>query len=142
MRMSDAALERLGMHRAAAGDAGLVLDAQARAAYRTRMAELQAEHEEAEAANDAGRRDRVAAEIDFLERELANAVGLGGRGRRAGSPAERARLSVTRAVRAAIARMAAANPALGDHLDTAVHTGTFCSYAPDPRVPTTWQVQV
>jgi tetratricopeptide (TPR) repeat protein len=141
-RMSDAALERLGMHRAAAGDAGLVLDAQARAAYRTRMAELQAEHEEAEAANDTGRRDRVAAEIDFLERELANAVGLGGRGRRAGSPAERARLSVTRAVRAAIARMAAANPALGDHLDSAVHTGTFCSYAPDPRVPTTWQVQV
>ncbi len=139
-RMSDAALERLGMHRAASGDAGLVLDAQARASYRARMAELEAERDEAEAANDVGRHDRVAEEIEFLERELANAVGLGGRGRRAGSPAERARLSVTRAVRAAIARMAAANPALGNHLDSAVHTGTFCSYAPDPRVPTTWQV--
>jgi tetratricopeptide (TPR) repeat protein len=139
-RMSDAALERLGMHRTAAGDAGLVLDAQARAAYRSRMADLEAERDDAEAANDVGRRDRAAAEIEFLERELANAVGLGGRGRRAGSPAERARLSVTRAVRAAIARMAAANPALGNHLDSSVHTGTFCRYAPDPRVPTTWQV--
>jgi hypothetical protein len=49
-------------------------------------------------------------------------------------------LSVTRAVRAAIARMATANPSLGNHLDSTVHTGTFCSYAPDPRVPTTWQV--
>jgi hypothetical protein len=36
--------------------------------------------------------------------------------------------------------VATANPALGDHLDSAVHTGTFCRYAPDPRVPTTWQV--
>jgi tetratricopeptide (TPR) repeat protein len=139
-RMSDAALERLGMHHTAAGDAGLVLDAQARAAYRARMGELEVEQEEAEAANDIGRRDRAAAEIEFLERELANAVGLGGRGRRAGSPAERARLSVTRAVRAAIARMATANPSLGNHLDSTLHTGTFCSYAPDPRVPTTWQV--
>jgi tetratricopeptide (TPR) repeat protein len=139
--MSDAALERLGMHRAAAGDAGVVLDAQARAAYRARMADLEAERDEAETANDVGRYERAVAEIEFLERELANAVGLGGRGRRAGSPAERARLSVTRAVRAAIARMAAANPSLGSHLDSTVHTGTFCSYAPDPRVPTSWQVE-
>jgi tetratricopeptide (TPR) repeat protein len=139
-RLSEAALERLGMHRAAGGDAGLVLDAQARAAYRSRMADLEAERDEAEAANDIGRYDRAAAEIDFLERELANAVGLGGRTRRAGSPAERARLSVTRALRTAIARMAAANPSLGRHLDKTVHTGTFCRYAPDPRVCAVWQV--
>ena len=132
-RLSDAALERLGMHRAAAGDAGVVLDAQARAAYRARMADLEAERDEAEAANDVGRYDRAVAEIEFLERELANAVGLGGRMRRAGSPAERARLSVTRALRTAIARMAAANPSLGSHLDSTVHTGTFCRYAPGSR---------
>ena len=61
--------------------------------------------------------------------------------RRAGSPAERARLSVTRALRTAIARMAKADPSLGRHLDSTVHTGAFCPYAPDPRVPTAWQVE-
>src|SRR5262249_5627576 len=64
-RLSEAALERLGMHRAAGGDAGLVLDAQARAAYRSRMADLEADRDEAEAANDIGRYDRAVAEIDF-----------------------------------------------------------------------------
>jgi tetratricopeptide (TPR) repeat protein len=140
-RLSDAALERLGMHRSAAGDAGLVLDKQARDAYRSALAELKAELEDAEVANDLGRRERAAAEIEFIERELTKAVGMRGRGRREGSLAERARLSVTRAIRTAIARMAASNPSLGRHLDSSVHTGTFCSYAPDPRVPTTWQVE-
>jgi tetratricopeptide (TPR) repeat protein len=140
VRMSDATLEHLGMHRSAADDSGLVLDAQARASYRRRLADLEAEREEAEAANDPGRRDRAAAELEFLERELASAVGLGGRLRRAGSPAERARVSVTRALRAAIARMAKADPALGRHLDSTVRTGTFCSYAPDPRVPASWEL--
>ena len=117
-----------------------MLDAQARAAYRSRMADLEAEREEAEAANDPGRRDRAAAEIEFLERELANAVGLGGRG--AGAPARlpSARgVSVTRALRAAIARMATANPALGTTSTAPFTPGTFCSYAPDPRVPPAWQ---
>ena len=27
------------------------------------------------------------------------------------------------------------SPALPDHLDTTIHTGTFCSYTPDPRAP-------
>src|SRR4030095_5029291 len=98
--------ERLGMHRAAAGDAGLVLDAQARAAYRARTADGKGEQDEPGAATAVGRRDRVAAEIEFLERELANAVGLGGRGRRAGSPAERARLSGAPAGPGAVRRVA------------------------------------
>lgn len=140
LRLGPEALDRLGMHRGGGGDAGVVLDAQARAAYRARRAELEAERDDAEAANDLGRRDRAAAEIEFFDRELSNAFGLGGRTRRAGSAAERARLSVTRALRTAIARMAAAHPALGQHLGTAVHTGTFCSYAPDPRVTTAWQL--
>jgi tetratricopeptide (TPR) repeat protein len=140
LRMSDAALEHLGMHRSAADDSGLVLDAQARASYRKRLADLEAERDDAAAANDPGRRDRASAELEFLERELANAVGLGGRLRRAGSPAERARVSVTRALRAAISRMSGSNPSLGRHLDTTVRTGTFCTYAPDPRVTAAWEL--
>ncbi len=138
---SAAALAAQGMHRSAAGgDAGVALDAQARAAYRARWADLTAERDEAEAANDIGRRDRVASELAFLERELSRAVGLGGRVRRANSPVELARVSVTRAVRAAIRRLQKAHPALGEHLDRTIRTGAFCAYEPDPRLVPDWQI--
>jgi len=68
------------------------------------------------------------------------AVGLGGRDRRAASHAERARLNVTRAIRAAMAGLARANPALGTHLAATIRTGRYCSYTPDPRAPITWQI--
>ena len=77
--------------------------------------------------------------MQFLADQLAAAVGLGGRDRRAGSPAERARVNITRAIRAALARIRAHSPALAGHLDATIHTGTFCSYAPDPRAPITWR---
>jgi len=53
---------------------------------------------------------------------------------------ERARLSVTRAIRRAQARIAACHPSLGRHLDTTVRTGTYCAYVPDSRVPIAWDV--
>lgn len=28
---------------------------------------------------------------------------------------------------------------IGDHLDTTIHTGTFCCYTPDPQAPITWR---
>ena len=31
------------------------------------------------------------------------------------------------------------SPALAGHLDATIHTGTFCSYTPDPRAPITWR---
>jgi hypothetical protein len=77
--------------------------------------------------------------MDFLVGELARAVGLGGRDRRAASHAERARLNVTRAIRAAMANLARANPALGRHLSWTVRTGRYCSYTPDPRAPIAWE---
>ena len=81
------------------GDAGALLDATAKAAYRARLEELRAELEEAEGFNDPARAAKARAERDFLVDELARAVGLGGRDRRAASHAERARLNATRAIR-------------------------------------------
>jgi hypothetical protein len=52
---------------------------------------------------------------------------------------ERARVSVTRAVHGLLDRIATAHPALGEHLARTVRTGTVCSYAPDPRLPSTWE---
>jgi uncharacterized iron-regulated membrane protein len=76
---------------------------------------------------------------EFLVQELARAVGLGGRDRRAASHAERARLNATRAIRAAMANLARANPALGRHLVATIRTGRYCSYTLDPRAPLVWE---
>jgi tetratricopeptide (TPR) repeat protein len=121
------------------GDAGALLDATAKAAYQARLGELRAELEEAEGFNDPARATKARQEMEFLVAELARAVGLGGRDRRAASHAERARLNASRAIRAAIAHLAEANPALGRHLSATVRTGRYCSYTPDPRLPIAWE---
>jgi hypothetical protein len=120
------------------GDAGALLDAPAKQAYRRRLAEIEEDLEEARTMGDPERAAQADAERDFLVRELARAVGLGGRDRVAGSVSERARVSVTRAVRQALARIRGHNAALGEHLDRAIRTGTYCAYLPDPRVPVDW----
>jgi len=126
----------------AAGDAGALLDPKAKAAYRRRLAELDAEMENATSWADQGRATRVGEERDFLVRELARAVGLGGRDRIAASVAERARVNVTRAVRAALARVREHHPALGRHFDRTMRTGMFCAYEPDPLLQIHWAVHL
>lgn len=126
----------------AGGDAGGVpiLDDDARHAYRRRLAEIEEDMEEAVATSNGERLAQAETERDFLVRELAAAVGLGGRERRRGSPAERARVAVTRAVRRAISRIRQHHPPLAEHLEGFVRTGTYCAYLPDPRVRTRWKV--
>lgn len=127
------ATRRLGF-----GDAGELLDAQAKAAYRQRLADLREEFERARDWGDPERAASLSAEIDFLTQELARAVGLRGRARRGASPAERARVSVTKAIRRSEARIAAHHAPLGDHLARTIRTGTFCSYAPGPGGAQAW----
>ena len=110
-----------------------MLDEQAVQSYRRRLLELREELDEAEGFADAGRADRAREEIDFLTEELARAVGLGGRDRRAGAAAERARTAVQKRLRNAIRRIEEGLPELGRHLDQAIRTGTFCGYLPDGR---------
>ena len=120
-------------------DTGPVLDEQAKAAYRERLRELEEDLAEATSWADPVRATRARQEMQFLADELAAAVGLGGRDRTTGSAAERARVNITRAIHGALARIRAHSPALADHLDATIHTGTYCSYMPDPRAPITWR---
>jgi hypothetical protein len=113
-------------------DSGPLLDPQAKAEYRQRVSDLQEELEEAETFNDPERASRARAELDFIEAELSAAVGLGGRDRRSGGSAERARVNVTRALKTTVDRIAEYDRALGHHLRTCVRTGTFCVYDPAP----------
>jgi hypothetical protein len=113
------------------GDAGELLDQRARSAYRARIESLRAELAEAEANADLGRAEHNRKELELLGRELARAVGLGGRDRKSAAAAERARVNVQRRLRDAIRRIGEHHADLARHLDWAVRTGTFCSY--DPR---------
>ena len=122
------------------GDAGELLDARAKDAYRRRLTEIEEDIEDARAAGDSDREVQADAERVILARELSRAVGLGGRDRRAGSAAERARASVTQAVRAALRRIREHHPALGAHLDRTIRTGAYCTYLPDPRSAPSWML--
>jgi tetratricopeptide (TPR) repeat protein len=120
------------------GDAGEVLDLKARAQYKQRFKELREEIDLAEQLNDSARAHAARAEIEFIEDEITAAIGLGGRARKNASHTERARLAVTKTVKAALASIRDANPDLGRHLTSSIRTGNFCAYLPKQRV--TWLV--
>jgi tetratricopeptide (TPR) repeat protein len=126
----------------ASGDAGELLDETARNAYRARRDELREAIADADAEGNTDRAGALREEMDFVAHELGRALGLGGRSRRAGSIAERARLNVTRAIRSAMRRIAAADAELATHLEATIHTGAVCVYSPDPRAPIGWRVSV
>jgi TolB-like protein/tetratricopeptide (TPR) repeat protein len=126
-------LELAGRSAEPRGDDPL-LDERARRALTERARELQAEIDEADALNDRGRAERAREQLDQLVSTLSRALGLGGRPRRLGSAAERARTAVTWRIRNAIRKIAQTHPVLGRHLEHSVWTGTYCVYAPEKLV--------
>jgi predicted ATPase len=119
-------------------DSGEVIDR--RADYQRRLAELHEELGEARRFNDLGRVDRLQEEIDTIAQELSHAIALGGRHRKAGAAAERARVNVSRRITAVLGKIAEQHPALGEHLAARVHTGILCSYTPDPLHTVQWEL--
>ncbi|MGH7804646.1 MAG: ATPase, partial [Candidatus Binatia bacterium] len=113
------------------GDAGEILDVQARSEYRQRLQDLQGELEEATRWSDVGRAARITEEIEFLKDELSSAFGIGGRARKAGDTTERARKAVASRIRDSIERIGKENRTLALHFENAIRTGAFCSYRPD-----------
>lgn len=120
--------------RMAEGHAGAALDARARADCQRRLRELGAELESAEADKDLGRQAALSEERERLIDSLSAALGLGGRERKLGDPAEKARTAVTARIRSAIKKLGAAHPELGRHLEVSIRTGAFCTYAPEHRI--------
>jgi tetratricopeptide (TPR) repeat protein len=132
-----AGLSEAGLSLGEARGDGL-LDATAMRAYRDRLIDLQEEIDEADRFANTERASRLREEFDFVTRELTAATGLGGRVRTQATSAERARQSVTKAIREALDRIERQDRALGGHLRHAVRTGSMCSYEPDPRAGTRW----
>jgi tetratricopeptide (TPR) repeat protein len=132
-------LEKAGIHITGLGDAGEMLDDQAKVAYRRRLSELREEFEEAKELGNVERAEHAEQEIDALTKELSRAVGLGGRNRRAASASERARQTITKTIKAVVERIAQSDAQLADILSQCIKTGTFCSYQPDPDFPIAWE---
>jgi tetratricopeptide (TPR) repeat protein len=124
------------------GDAGEMLDAKAKQEYQRKLVELREELGELRERGDEPGAARVEEEIDFIAREVARAVGLGGRDRRAGSAAERARLNVTRAIKSALQKICEHNTQLGELLDRSIRTGSFSCYLANPRDRIAWQFSI
>ena len=135
----DEDLEKAGIHIGSLGDAGEMLDEQAKVAYRRRLSELREELEEAKESGNVERAEQAEQEIDALTLELSRAVGLGGRNRRAASASERARQSIAKTIKPVLERIAQSDAGLGDIFARCIKTGTFCSYQPDPDFPIAWE---
>ena len=117
-----------------------MLDDRAKAAYRRRLDEIDDDIADAHADNDIGRVELAVRDRDYLIAELKRATGLGGRDRVVLDDAERARVSVTRSIRYSLARLAESSPAVAQHLQQHVQTGTFCRYERDALHPVDWTV--
>jgi tetratricopeptide (TPR) repeat protein len=114
--------------RAPISDLGPVLDEDAKKAYRERVQQLDLDLEEARSSGNEQAALKIEEELCFITREIARAVGLFGRDRRAGSEAERARVRVTNSIKFAIGKIAEDHPALGAYLQKTIRTGANCSY--------------
>ncbi len=114
-----------------------LLDETAKAQYAARLREIEADLDEAESRDDAVASARLEAERAALVDELRRATGLGGRSRKLGDEAERARKAVSARIRDAVTRVREVHPALAEHLDSSVRTGVVCVY--DPADETVWR---
>jgi len=127
-----------GNQRPGTRDQGPLLDAQAKSEYKRRLDDLREELEEAERNDDLGRAAKAREEMEFIAEQLAAAVGLGGRDRPVGADAERARLAVTKGIKAVLEKVRTNHPELARHFAASIKTGYFCSYTPDPQQPVSW----
>ena len=121
-------------------DAGAHLDARAKSAYKRRLTELRDELAEAKQFGNEQQALSLEQDIDALLGELRRAIGLRGRDRKAASPAERARVNVTRTIKLALEHIGRVHPELETHLTASVKTGTFCRYQPDPDEVVNWRI--
>jgi len=135
--LSAEALDELGLHVVDGSHGEPPLDARAKADYERRVAALRENLDETRELGDAERAAAIELEIDFIQKELSAAFGLGGRARPARTPAERARTRIRKLIEGARRQIADHHPGLGHHL-RAIKTGAYCSYSPAPSNELDW----
>jgi hypothetical protein len=115
-----------------------VLDDEAKARYKSRLAELDDEIDRAALRGNTARAEKLDHERNALLTELRAAAGLAGRTRRLGDEAERARKTVTARIRDTLRKLDDQHPELAAHLRESVSTGATCVY--QPAKPVSWSL--
>ena len=110
--------------------------------HRAQAIELREELAEARAFNDPERVAQARQELEALAAAVAEAddEGRATADQATDADGERARVNVTRAIKAAVVRIAEHEPELGHLLRGTVRTGSSCAYQPDPAMPLHWEV--
>lgn len=135
-----AAVELGGDGALSSGGDGAILDRRAIDQLKERLLALDEEISQASAREDRGRQSAAQAEFDEITSYLSSTLGMDGQSRDFTSPAERARVKVTKGIRLAIDKITEVAPDLGLHLETSISTGRFCFYRPDPSSNLRWVV--
>jgi len=117
-----------------------LLDAPARRALRQRITEMESAIDSAALRGDTERAAALQHELDELVVHLRATHGPAGRARRFDDASERARTSVQKAIRRAIAGISRDCPNLADALDRSIKTGYRCRYQPVDGAPPRWEV--
>ena len=104
-------------------------------AFRAQAQDLREELAEAQAFNDPERISRARERLEIIAEDVERADDA------TSAESERARINVTRAIKAAVRRIAEQEPDLGHLLRGTVRTGTSCRYEPDPGIALTWEVE-
>jgi hypothetical protein len=112
------------------------LDEQTRIAYRMRLEELEGAIQMALNEHHDDWASALDRERDALVRELKAATGLGGRRRRLGDEAERARKTVSARIRDTLRHLDTTHPELAVHLRRSLSMGASCCY--QPSEPISW----
>lgn len=117
--------------RVASGSSGEVLTYETRANYQSRRSEIEEEIDEARDANDFAKVEQLQSDDELLKKQLASAIGLGGR-QRQNSEMEKARKRVREAISRAVEKLSNQHEQLGRHLTQCVETGLVCTYKCEP----------
>lgn len=136
--LSGEALADLGLSIVGFGDAGEQLSQQALNELRQARHDYQEDLRDAEANKDQERIAQVTAALAYVEQELSNALGLGGRTRKAADTKEKARKSVSVAITRGLKDIRGDHPDLFEHLNAALKRGDFFLY--EPATSPRWQL--
>lgn len=132
--MGEERLAQQGLHISGLGTAGPKLDRGSKSTYKQTLKELTEEIEEAEESGDTDRMQELEQQKAWLVKELAGAVGLGGRNREAADIPDKARAAVSQAIARAIGHINASDPKCGQFLSNSIKKGDNCGYFPDREI--------
>jgi hypothetical protein len=134
----DALLEEIGASSEGLGDAGPIIDKQAQREILAKIQEFDDEIADAEKRGDDDSAEALKGEKQQLIHYYTGGFGLRGAERRAASPEQRARSSVTKAIGRALNDIESEHPLLREHL-ASITTGAYCKYEPPGNKPPLWE---